>query len=115
MDSLLWLGAIAFALSLVLTPIFRDVFRSYGVVDAPDLQGRKIHKYPIPRVGGIAIACAYVGAFMLVPGHARAVLQSDFGLVWKLAPAAALIFATGLIDDLIGLKPIQKLAGQLGQ
>ena len=113
MDSLLWLGAIAFALSLVLTPIFRDVFRSYGVVDAPD-QGRKIHKYPIPRVGGVAIACSYVGAFLLVPGHARNVLQHDFSLVVKLAPAAALIFATGLIDDLIGLKPWQKLLGQLG-
>jgi UDP-GlcNAc:undecaprenyl-phosphate GlcNAc-1-phosphate transferase len=112
MQSLLWLGAIAFALSLLLTPIFRDVFRSYGVVDAPD-QGRKIHKYPIPRVGGVAIAFSYVGAFLLVPGHARSVLQGDFGLVLKLAPAAALIFVTGLIDDLIGLKPWQKLLGQL--
>ena len=113
MEPLFWLGAIAFALSLVLTPIFRDVFRSYGVVDAPD-QGRKIHKYPIPRVGGVALACAYLGAYLLLPGHVRLLLQPNLGLVVRLAPAAALIFATGLIDDLLGLKPWQKLIGQIG-
>ena len=113
MEPMFWLGGIAFALSLVLTPIFRDVFRSYGVVDAPD-HGRKIHKYPVPRVGGVALACAYLGAFLLLPGHVRLQLQPDLGLVARLAPAAALIFATGLIDDLLGLKPWQKLIGQIG-
>ena len=34
-------------------------------------------------------------------------------IFFKLAPAAALIFITGLLDDLKGLKPWQKLAGQL--
>jgi UDP-GlcNAc:undecaprenyl-phosphate GlcNAc-1-phosphate transferase len=33
--------------------------------------------------------------------------------VWKLFPAAGLIFATGLVDDLIGLKSWQKLLGQV--
>ena len=55
MHSLLWLGFRAFIISLVLTPICRDVFRSYGVVDQPDA-ARKVHRYPIPRVGGLAIA-----------------------------------------------------------
>ena len=32
-SSLLWLGGIAFVLSVILTPIMRDIFRSYGVVD----------------------------------------------------------------------------------
>ena len=113
MEPMFWLGAVAFGLSLVLTPIFRDVFRSYGVVDAPD-HGRKIHKYPIPRVGGVALACAYAGAYLLLPGHVRVLLQPNLGLVVRLAPAAALIFATGLIDDLLGLKPWQKLIGQVG-
>ena len=35
-------------------------------------------------------------------------------LAWKMIPAAGLIFAVGLTDDLIGLKPWQKLLGQLG-
>ncbi len=112
MDSLLWLGLISFVLALVLTPIFRDVFRSYGVVDAPD-HSRKIHKYPIPRVGGIAIACAYAGSFFLFPSLTGSNLNPELSLVWKMLPAAAVIFAVGIIDDLLGLKPWQKIVGQL--
>lgn len=47
MHPLLWFGIRSFALALILTPICRDVFRSYGVVDRPD-NSRKMHRYPIP-------------------------------------------------------------------
>jgi UDP-GlcNAc:undecaprenyl-phosphate GlcNAc-1-phosphate transferase len=97
---------------LVLTPIFRDIFRSYGIVDQPDRR-RKIHAHPIPRVGGIPIFISY--AFALYPyPHTPAALAEYLPLIQKLAPAATVVFATGLIDDLIGLKPWQKLIGQLG-
>lgn len=110
MDSLIWLGIVSFVLCLVLTPIFRDVFRSYGVVDQPD-HGRKIHKYPIPRVGGIAIAASYVATFLIVQLK-TGILNQQLALVWRVLPAAAVIFAIGVIDDLWGLKPWQKLIGQ---
>ncbi len=112
-SSLLWLGGIAFLLSVILTPIMRDVFRSYGVVDQPD-NGRKAHKYPIPRVGGIAIAIAYTLAFVFAPAPQGSILRDNLYLVWRLLPAAGVIFATGIIDDLFGLKPWQKLIGQFG-
>jgi UDP-GlcNAc:undecaprenyl-phosphate/decaprenyl-phosphate GlcNAc-1-phosphate transferase len=111
MHALIWLGLVSFGLSLVLTPIFRDVFRSYGVVDEPD-QGRKIHKYPIPRVGGIAIATAYLASIFIVQLR-TGILDQELALVWKILPAAAVIFAVGVIDDLWGLKPWQKLIGQV--
>lgn len=101
----------AFGFSVVLTPIFRDIFRSFNVVDEPD-QNRKVHVYPIPRVGGIAIAIAYALAFYFArpqDGH----LDRELSLISNLFPAALLVFATGLIDDFMGLKPWQKLAGQL--
>jgi UDP-GlcNAc:undecaprenyl-phosphate GlcNAc-1-phosphate transferase len=107
-----WLALKAFLACLVLTPIFRDIFRSYGIVDQPDRR-RKIHVHPIPRVGGIPILISY--AIALYPfGHTPAALTNYLPLIQKLGPAATLIFATGLIDDLIGLKPWQKLIGQLG-
>jgi UDP-GlcNAc:undecaprenyl-phosphate/decaprenyl-phosphate GlcNAc-1-phosphate transferase len=112
MNSLIWLGCVSFALSLILTPIFRDVFRSYGVVDQPD-GGRKIHKYPIPRVGGIAIACSYVGCFFVVPLLSKNPFEDKLSLFWNVLPAFGVIFAVGVIDDLFGLKPWQKLFGQL--
>jgi len=112
MNSMIWLGGISFALSLILTPIFRDIFRSYGMVDQPD-GGRKIHKYPIPRVGGMAIACSYVGCFLIVPWLSRNPFEGELSLVWNVLPAIGVIFAVGVIDDLWGLKPWQKLFGQL--
>ena len=57
MGELLWMAGKAFLIAIVLTPIVRDIFRSYNMVDRPGK--RKIHTYPIPRVGGIAIAIAY--------------------------------------------------------
>ena len=67
MKELGWLALKAFLACLVLTPIFRDIFRSYGIVDQPDRR-RKIHAHPIPRVGGIPIFISY--AIALYPfGH----------------------------------------------
>ena len=112
MNKFLWIGLQFFGFSLVLTPIFRDIFRSFKVVDQPDLRGRKVHIYPIPRVGGIAIAIAYALTFYFAwPSDGN--VNRELSLVANVLPAAALIFLTGLIDDFIGLKPWQKIIGQL--
>jgi UDP-GlcNAc:undecaprenyl-phosphate GlcNAc-1-phosphate transferase len=110
-NPLLWLALKGFVACLVLTPILRNVFRSYGVVDHPD-QHRKFHISPIPRVGGIPIALAYAFALYRFSGQ-PAPLAEELSLVWKLAPAALLVLATGLIDDLFNLRPWQKIAGQV--
>jgi UDP-GlcNAc:undecaprenyl-phosphate GlcNAc-1-phosphate transferase len=81
------------------------------VVDEPD-QDRKIHKYPIPRVGGIAVAISYTASFFIVQFR-TGIIDANLALVWKVLPAACTIFAVGIIDDLWGLKPWQKLAGQV--
>jgi len=107
----MWLALKAFLVCLILTPICRDIFRSYGIVDQPDRR-RKVHAHPIPRVGGIPIAIAYVVA--LYPFSNESQLLTEYlPLAWKMIPAAGLIFAIGLTDDLIGLKPWQKLLGQV--
>lgn len=112
MNQFIWIGLQSFGFSVVLTPIFRDIFRSYKVVDQPD-QNRKVHVYPIPRVGGIAIAIAYFLAFWLARPAEGHPLSRELSLVANLLPAASVVFAVGLIDDFFGLKPWQKLLGQL--
>jgi UDP-GlcNAc:undecaprenyl-phosphate/decaprenyl-phosphate GlcNAc-1-phosphate transferase len=107
----MWLALKAFLVCLILTPIVRDIFRSYGIVDQPDRR-RKVHAHPIPRVGGIPIAIAFVVALYPFSNESR-LLTEYLPLAWKMIPAAGLIFAIGLTDDLIGLKPWQKLLGQL--
>ena len=112
MNHLLWTGLESFGFSVVLTPIFRDIFRSFKVVDQPD-DNRKVHVHPIPRVGGIAIAIAYVLAFYLARLTGSNALDRELSVLSRVLPAALLVFATGLVDDFWGLKPWQKLLGQL--
>ena len=112
MHSLLWLGCRAFLISLVLTPICRDVFRSYGVVDEPD-HARKIHRYAIPRVGGLAIGISYLAAYLLVRPEEGSPLAQQLSLVWKLLPGGVLVLALGMLDDLFNLRAWHKLLGQL--
>jgi len=113
LNSLLWLGLRAFLIALVVTPISRDVFRSYGVVDRPDAK-RKVHRYPIPRVGGLAIAISYLVAYVVVRPDEGSPLAQQLSLVWRLLPGAALAFAVGMLDDLFNLRAWWKLVGQLG-
>ena len=91
-----------FLVALFLTPILRDIFRAYHFVDRPGF--RKIHAYPIPRLGGIAIAAAYAIGLL---GS-----KSDSDLVWKILPGAGVIFTIGILDDFVNLPPWYKLLGQ---
>jgi UDP-GlcNAc:undecaprenyl-phosphate GlcNAc-1-phosphate transferase len=108
MGPLIWLALRAFVIALILTPIVRDVFRSYGLVDRPDTT-RKIHPHPIPRVGGIAIFIAYFLSFWLSRYFPGGLGAAHLSLVWTLLPAVLVVFAVGLIDDFIGLRPWQKI------
>jgi UDP-GlcNAc:undecaprenyl-phosphate GlcNAc-1-phosphate transferase len=114
MYSLAFLAVCSFIIALILTPLFRNWAIRLGFVDAPG-DPRKIHERPVPRTGGVAIFVTYLAALGLLfalPLHAGRVLSSELILVVKLLPAALIVFATGLADDLIHLKPWQKLAGQ---
>jgi UDP-GlcNAc:undecaprenyl-phosphate GlcNAc-1-phosphate transferase len=70
----------------------------------------------IPRIGGIPILFAYLAAYALLLGaksEASYVIWQSMGLVTHLLPAAALILAIGLIDDLKGIEPWHKVVGQI--
>jgi len=83
------------------------------MVDQPDAT-RKVHRYPIPRVGGLAIAISYLLAYVLVHPDEGSPLAQQLSLVWRLLPGAALAFGIGLLDDLFNMRAWIKLSGQLG-
>jgi UDP-GlcNAc:undecaprenyl-phosphate GlcNAc-1-phosphate transferase len=115
MYSLFALACLSFALSLLLTPLVRNLCRRYGLVDHPG--ERKVHQNPIPRAGGVAIASAYVGAYclLLIIGLKGGIMVwSARTEIWRLLPAAVSIFLIGLADDLRGLKPSRKVIGEVG-
>ena len=93
----------------LLTPIVAAWSRWKGLVDRPNSR-RKTHVEPTPRTGGIAIAVAYVipvCVLMITPLNAADAVNVP--LVMRLLPAAAIVFMTGLLDDVTGLRPWEKL------
>src|SRR5579872_6150128 len=100
--ALWWSFLKAFLIALVLTPIIRDIFRVYNIVDRPGL--RKVHAYPIPRLGGISLVVAYAFGLQVLHMHR---------LLWQLVPGAAVIFVVGILDDFFNLPAGFKLLGQI--
>jgi UDP-GlcNAc:undecaprenyl-phosphate GlcNAc-1-phosphate transferase len=115
MASLLLSSLVAFVLCLILTPLVRACSLRLGGMDRPDAR-RKLHARATPRVGGIAVAISYVAAFGLLPlvhFDPGVKLDASILLAWKVFPAAGVIFAVGLVDDLVGLRPWHKLSAQV--
>jgi UDP-GlcNAc:undecaprenyl-phosphate/decaprenyl-phosphate GlcNAc-1-phosphate transferase len=112
--SLLILAVSSFCVALVLTPLCRNLAIRWSLVDQPD-HVRKFHTRPIPRIGGISIfiACSVSLALLLLsPYQFGDIVRGHFDVVRKLFSAATIVFFTGLLDDLLGLKAWQKFAGQ---
>jgi UDP-GlcNAc:undecaprenyl-phosphate GlcNAc-1-phosphate transferase len=106
----LLLGVASIILSGLLTPVARKFARYVGAMDVPNLD-RKIHKEPVPYLGGLAIAFA-----ISLITYAAVLVQDANWSQFKLASYViipALILATvGLLDDLWGLTPWPRLVAQ---
>lgn len=99
--------AIAAVLAFVLTPASRAFASRLGAVDRPG--PRKIHETPVPRLGGLAVVLAVVGALsltVLVGGGRVRIIPANL----LLAAAAGLlpIFIVSLLDDIRPLRPMPK-------
>ncbi len=115
MHALLALGTLSAIFCFILTPLCRDLFLKFKLVDLPD-NDRKLHRRPVPRIGGIPIALSYAMAIGLLAAfapHGAGISVQHGQLLWSLLPATGFIFAIGLIDDIWGLKASHKLGGQI--
>ena len=103
----------ALALTLVLTPIVREVNRRLGMVDKPD--PRRINKVPIPRGGGVALFLGLFGSFLVyVSATGSRWVGSGVGThPVRVTALAGVIFLLGLADDKWSLPPKLKLLGQI--
>jgi UDP-GlcNAc:undecaprenyl-phosphate GlcNAc-1-phosphate transferase len=113
------IGAVAALASYALTPLVRRFALKHHVVAYPG--GRKIHRTPIPEMGGTALFAGLVLAVLIQiagehffgwKGFLSDTNISTVNLV-GIAVGAAVIFTTGLIDDIFDIPPGAKLAGQI--
>jgi len=93
----------AFGIVYVITPLVKKLAFKIGATDDPD--DRKIHGRVMPRLGGLAI---YLG-FTLVVLFTQPLTKP----VWGLLLGGTLIMLLGVVDDIKGLSPRVKLAGQV--
>src|SRR5688500_16597738 len=96
-------GAISLAFAAGLTLGVREIAHRTGLVAKP--KSDRWHKRPTAMFGGVAIFLA-TAIF-----YAAAVPKSYESLV--IFAGSTFLFLVGLVDDLINIKPYQKLIGQL--
>ncbi len=104
----------ALVLTLILTPIVREINRKLGMVDKPD--PRRINKIPIPRGGGVALFLGATISYILFINFYNMpwiISTPTVHHTYRLPILAAAIFLLGLWDDKFGMPPKVKLLGQL--
>lgn len=105
MNNLFILSFMAAILSFIVTPIIKKIAFKTGVIDIPKGK-RKIHKKPIPLLGGLAI---YIPFILLVALKAGDIKQAEWGIII----GGFIIIIGGVLDDKWELKPYEKIFFQL--
>ncbi|MEG0315102.1 MAG: MraY family glycosyltransferase [Erysipelotrichaceae bacterium] len=93
---------VPFVISLCITPLIKFIAIKLGVY--AEMNERTIHKKPMARIGGVAIYVAFLlgmTIFMKLDASLKGILLGG-----------TIMFFSGLIDDMIDLKPKYKLMFQ---
>ena len=95
---------IAGLVTAFVTPLAIFIAPKVGAMDVPR-DKRRVHNKPMPRFGGIAIyAGVMVGLALFAQGRPH---------VGAIMVGCTLIYILGAVDDIKGMKPIIKFAGQV--
>jgi UDP-GlcNAc:undecaprenyl-phosphate GlcNAc-1-phosphate transferase len=125
-----WVGVVALVLTLAATPVLRWIAYRAKIVDRPD-DLLKTHRRPVAYLGGVGMYLGLLGGLL---GYiaSRPHLASEAASIsaalgnWQwgdlarnplwnvigIAASSMAIMIVGLLDDLLDLKPRQKLLGQ---
>ncbi len=97
--------AVAFFLSYMTVPVVRLIAFKYGAVDVPK-DARRMHKVPIPRMGGLAIYFGFLVSYLC---FTPAIEYKHLGILI----GATILVITGIIDDKFAIKASVKLLFEL--
>ena len=98
----LLLALISFAISALITFAVREFAQKKGFVAKP--KADRWHKRPTALLGGLAIYLTTISVyFLFVPAQFETLI---------ILLASSVLFVVGLIDDILQIKPYQKLIGQ---
>lgn len=95
---------VAFLVAFSATPMVISLAHKVNAIDIPK-DNRRVHKKPIPLMGGLAIFYGFVVSVLCFATIDREVMGILIGCV--------IIVTTGIIDDISDMKPIIKLVCQI--
>ncbi|MBT3690559.1 undecaprenyl/decaprenyl-phosphate alpha-N-acetylglucosaminyl 1-phosphate transferase [bacterium] len=97
----------ALGISIILTILIRAIAIKLNIIDKPD-NGRKIHKLPIPLLGGFAI---YLTTLIFLVIYQDIILDGRIKASYLIAIALGGLFLMigGYLDDKYALKPIYQI------
>ncbi len=114
----------AFVVAVLVTPVMRRLGLSMGIIDRPD-EARKQHKFPIAYLGGLAVYLGIMGGLAyyviaerwpelhLMTPHDTAHAPAGPGPMIAIIFGLTVILLVGLLDDVVNVRPIQKVGGIL--
>jgi UDP-N-acetylmuramyl pentapeptide phosphotransferase/UDP-N-acetylglucosamine-1-phosphate transferase len=98
--------ALAFGICFYALPAIIYVSNEKRLFDFPD--DRKVHRNPVPALGGLAIYAGFITAFLLTVAFTGTAFVFQY-----LVAASLIIFFVGLKDDLLNISPFKKFLGQI--
>lgn len=92
-----------FLVVVIVMPIVKKIAYHVNALDIPN--ERKVHKVPIPRLGGLGIFLGFLVGYMFFGEHTA--------LMNSILIGSFILIITGMVDDINPLKPLPKFFGQL--
>lgn len=99
--------------SLVITPLVRRLCQRFKLLDFP-VDGRRVHKSAVPRLGGIAIYASFILTLSTLPLVSNLLtdsLRAHTSELFIILIPATLVLLLGVYDDLRGTNATVKFIG----
>ena len=96
--------AVALVVSFLMTPVVKTFAYKVGAIDVPK-DARRMHKVPIPRLGGLAIFIGFMVSILLFVPITPEIKSILLG--------AVIIVVLGVVDDIMALPAMLKFVVQI--
>ena len=93
---------VTFLLVTLIMPVIKKIAAHIGAMDIPN--ERKVHKKPIPRLGGLGVYIGFIIGYLLF-------FEPD-SLMNSILIGSFFVVLTGIVDDIKPISPKVKLIGQ---
>lgn len=100
--------------AFLLTPLVRRLAFLIGALDVPD--ARKIHREPMPRLGGVAVFLGFTAPFLLMyllDNRVSQVFRQYETLFFALLAGGLVMLLVGVVDDVRPMRAFHKLIAQI--